>query len=215
MHQRTRGKCSIDRGHWVFKSAVYFITFTHIMKNFLPSIDRREFIKHSGIAVGGTMLFWSGCKSKSNEQWLFLTEAEAQTVIAMSSRVIPTDDMPGAVEAGVVHFIDQQLVGYHKRWSLVYREGLKGIEKISTTLHSKGFSKLLPEQMDSLLEQVEEGSIANDLNPGGTVTRFFNLFIDHCMQGFYGDPRHGGNREWVSYQMLDLPVIDPETVKLS
>ena len=178
-------------------------------------MDRRDFIKHSGVAVGGTVLLWSGCKRKSNEQWLFLTEAEAQMVIAMSSRVIPSDDMPGAVEAGVVHFIDQQLVGYYRRWSLVYREGLKGIEKIATALHAKPFVKLLPEQMDLLLEQVEGGTIATELNPGKSVTRFFNLFIDHCMQGFYGDPRHGGNHDWVSYQMLDIPVIDPETVKIS
>jgi gluconate 2-dehydrogenase gamma chain len=25
------------------------------------------------------------------------------------------------------------------------------------------------------------------------------------MQGFYGDPRHGGNREGVSWKMLGLP----------
>jgi gluconate 2-dehydrogenase gamma chain len=26
------------------------------------------------------------------------------------------------------------------------------------------------------------------------------------MQGFYGDPRHGGNREYASWRMLGVPV---------
>jgi gluconate 2-dehydrogenase gamma chain len=28
---------------------------------------------------------------------------------------------------------------------------------------------------------------------------------DHCMQGYYGSPRHGGNRDFASWKMLGLP----------
>ena len=34
---------------------------------------------------------------------------------------------------------------------------------------------------------------------------FFELILAHCRQGFYGDPRHGGNRNMVSWKMLRLP----------
>jgi hypothetical protein len=34
---------------------------------------------------------------------------------------------------------------------------------------------------------------------------FFCLAVDHTMQGFYGDPRHGGNREGASWKMLGIP----------
>ncbi len=186
------------------------------MKPNQSPIARREFIKRSSLALGGTMLLWSGCKQhKPTAHWQYLTEEEAQIIIAMSSRIIPSDDAPGAVEAGVVYFIDQQLVSYYRRWTLVYREGLKGVEKASETLFSKPFTDLDPQKMDALLEQIEDESIPTELNPGKMLTRFFNLLVDHCMQGFYGDPRHGGNRDWGSYQMLDLRVIDPDTVKLS
>ena len=39
--------------------------------------------------------------------------------------------------------------------------------------------------------------------------RFFNLVIRHSMQGFYGAPRHGGNRNYMSYRMmgLDFPLV--------
>jgi len=28
---------------------------------------------------------------------------------------------------------------------------------------------------------------------------------DHTMMGFYGDPRHGGNKDRVSWKMLGVP----------
>jgi gluconate 2-dehydrogenase gamma chain len=30
------------------------------------------------------------------------------------------------------------------------------------------------------------------------------MLVAHAMQGFYGDPRHGGNRERVSWKMLGV-----------
>jgi gluconate 2-dehydrogenase gamma chain len=43
----------------------------------------------------------------------------------------------------------------------------------------------------------------------GLDRQFFRLIHDHAMQGFYGSPRHGGNKNNVSYKMmrLDYPVI--------
>lgn len=36
--------------------------------------------------------------------------------------------------------------------------------------------------------------------------RFFDMILAHTRQGFYGDPRHGGNREMASWRMLGLPT---------
>ena len=41
----------------------------------------------------------------------------------------------------------------------------------------------------------------------GALKRFFATVIAHTMQGYYGDPRHGGNRDAVSWRMLGVPVI--------
>ena len=41
----------------------------------------------------------------------------------------------------------------------------------------------------------------------GSAKRFFSTVIAHTMQGYYGDPRHGGNRDAVSWRMLGVPVI--------
>ena len=33
---------------------------------------------------------------------------------------------------------------------------------------------------------------------------FFRMLREHTMMGFYGDPRHGGNRDRVAWKMLGL-----------
>jgi len=33
---------------------------------------------------------------------------------------------------------------------------------------------------------------------------FFNLVRSHTFEGYYGSPRHGGNRDAVSWRMLGL-----------
>ena len=54
--------------------------------------------------------------------------------------------------------------------------------------------------MKSMEEGTAEGTIWQDVSSRD----FFRLVRDHTMQGFYGSPRHGGNRDYVSYKMLGL-----------
>ena len=51
----------------------------------------------------------------------FFTAAEAAEVEAMSSRIIPTDETPGAKEAGVVYFIDRALVTFASDSQMLFR----------------------------------------------------------------------------------------------
>jgi gluconate 2-dehydrogenase gamma chain len=54
---------------------------------------------------------------------------------------------------------------------------------------------------------------SNQLNetqwPGGKPSDFFNLVLSHTMQGFYGSPIHGGNKDYMSFEMLriDYPLV--------
>ncbi|MFC2091007.1 hypothetical protein ACFLT1_09565, partial [Bacteroidota bacterium] len=32
----------------------------------------------------------------------------------------------------------------------------------------------------------------------------FRRMIQHTMQGFYGSPRHGGNKNYISYKLMKL-----------
>jgi gluconate 2-dehydrogenase gamma chain len=132
--------------------------------------------------------------SGNGQRWRFFTNAEADLVEAITAQIVPTDGDPGAREAGVVRYIDKQLKGFFRRHQQTYREGLAAIEALA---HPQRFVDLEFAAQTALLERVEKGS--------GAERRVFDLLVSHTMQGFYGDPRHGGNRNGVSWKMLGVP----------
>jgi gluconate 2-dehydrogenase gamma chain len=135
------------------------------------------------------------CGRGSSGGWRFFTDAEARLVDAISALLIPTDEFPGAREAGVVRYIDLQLSQRFRRHQATYRKGLAQVDEISRKACGKPFLELAGEQQNEALIAVEEQSKA-----------FFALILAHTRQGFYGDPRHGGNRDRVSWRMLALPT---------
>ena len=137
--------------------------------------------------------------------WRFLRIDEARTLEAICDRIIPADQDPGAVWAGVVVFIDRQLMGSYRRFRKTYQMGLAGTNTTSAGLYGKPFAELDSQQQDAILQSMEKGQATGDGWKQVSSKAFFDLVVNHTMQGFYGDPRHGGNRERVSWKMLRLP----------
>ena len=125
--------------------------------------------------------------------WRFFTDEEARMVDAICGQLIPADDYPGAKEAGVVHYIDLQLSKRFKKHRAAYRQGLAGVDVASRKAAGKPFTELADAQQIEVLNTVEEQQ-----------KPFFDLIVAHTRQGFYGDPRHGGNRNRASWKMLGL-----------
>ncbi len=128
--------------------------------------------------------------------WRFLTEAEAATLAAMCGQIIPTDQDPGAVELGAVEFVDRQLRGFHKAALPVYREGLAKLDAASVSKCGKTFAQAPSATQLELMKSFEKDKATRE---------FFNMVVAHTMQGFYGGPRHGGNRNAASWKMLGVP----------
>src|ERR1017187_6862617 len=155
-------------------------------------LGRRVFL-HAGLcaAAGATI---ACTKGTAGGDWRFFTPAQAQTVDAICAQLIPADQDPGAKEAGVVNFIDLQLSQRFKKHRAVYRQGVDAVDAASRSKFGRRFVELAAEQQVEVLNVVEENSPV-----------FFDLIVTHARQGFYGDPRHGGNRNMVSWKMLGLP----------
>ena len=114
----------------------------------------------AGVAVGvGTpaalnrVLFGGG----QPPRWRFLTDAEASLLDAVCRQIIPTDQDPGAREAGCVVYIDRQLVGPHQRFADRYRAGLASLAATCQALHGKPFEELSSAEQIKLLEKLETG----------------------------------------------------------
>lgn len=136
--------------------------------------------------------------------WRTLGADEARILTALCEQIIPADDAPGATDAGVVHYIDRQLAGPLKRHRATYTRGLAAVQATSRTLHGTGFAELASADQTALLKAIETGKVPREPWGDPSPQHFMNLLIDHTMQGFYGSPRHGGNKDWASHRMLGL-----------
>jgi gluconate 2-dehydrogenase gamma chain len=108
---------------------------------------------------------------------------QAEIVNAAAGRLIPTDaNGPGAIEAGVVFFIDRQLsASYgltgrryeHGPYAMGaptqgdqsgldmrdrYRLGIQGMEDYARQLYQKGFAELAADQQDRILTDMQAGT---------------------------------------------------------
>ena len=120
-----------------------------------------------------------------------LSAEEAGEIEALASQIIPSDDSPGAREAGVIYFIDRALATFDADKRALYTEGLKRAQATRLELfpNSYGIAGLEPAQQIRLLEAMEK-------------TEFFDLLRTHTILGFFGNPSYGGNRGLVGWKLI-------------
>lgn len=159
----------------------------------MSALRRRRFVQLAGTATAAAVL---GSCGRPESEWRFLTVAEGRTLEALCEQIIPADQTPGAAWAGVVNYIDRQLMGPFRRQRGSYRSGLAALDQEARHFGGAPFAALSPERQTVILSNLQ-----------GENRRFFSMVVAHTMQGYYGDPRHGGNREAVSWRMLGVPVI--------
>jgi gluconate 2-dehydrogenase gamma chain len=95
--------------------------------------------------------------------------------------------------AGVLNYIDLQLTGHYRRHQKMYRDGLKQANELSRTRFGVDLAGAPVHQQFQIATALEENA-----------KPFFDLLRAHTMQGYYGSPRHGGNRAAISWRMLGL-----------
>jgi gluconate 2-dehydrogenase gamma chain len=130
-----------------------------------------------------------------------LDASTAKDVEALTSQIIPSDDGPGAREAGVVYFIDRALATFESDKREAYRSGMKDVRQSRLKLfpRSTNISALTPAQQIELLQAIEK-------------TAFFELLRTHTIWGFVGSPIYGGNRGkvgWAHIGFDDSMVFEP------
>lgn len=167
----------------------------------------------------------------SPQGYRLLNSAEAETLTAMAARLIPADDLgPGAVEAGVVTFIDRELggqFGVAARWYMqgpwlegtpsqgwqlaltpvqIYRAGLLALDRWCQGSKGKRFAELAAADQDEVLSLLEAGKIELGGIPSAT---FFQLLWQNTVEGYLSDPLYGGNRDMAAWRMISFPGSNP------
>jgi gluconate 2-dehydrogenase gamma chain len=174
----------------------------------MSELNRRDFIKSASLAFGSVLLFPS-CLKQKNNSYRFFTPEEALCIIAFCEQIIPKDESLGATDAGVIYYIDRQLSGVFNYYQDTYRNGIKRLQSCCSGKFSKKFESLSANDQLGLMRLLESNELNETEWPGGNPSEFFNLVRSHTMQGFYGSPIHGGNKEFMSFEMLriDYPLV--------
>ena len=127
----------------------------------------------------------------NNEAFSVLSEEEAQEFKAIAARIIPTDETPGATEAGVIYFIDNVLADDREAEHEILRQGMRELQVAAARGISMLpiFFELEPEQQDQLLREVEESP-------------FFGTMRFLTIAGMFSLPEYGGNRDKIGYKLI-------------
>ena len=122
-----------------------------------------------------------------------LSAGEAETVDALSSRIIPSvDKRPGAHEAGVVFFVDRALATFNAGQKKMYAEGLQDLNRRAADMFkATAFSKLTAAQQDEVIRAIEK-------------TPFFQAVRFDTIVGTFALPTWGGNRDHAGWHMIGL-----------
>jgi gluconate 2-dehydrogenase gamma chain len=140
-------------------------------------------------------LAWSAGQAAARGSGAFtvLSAAEADTVDALSSRIIPSvDKRPGAHEAGVVFFVDRALATFNSGRKKMYAEGLQDLNRRAGDMfNGAAFSKLAAAQQDAVIRAIEK-------------TPFFQAVRFDTIVGMFALPTWGGNRDYAGWQMIGL-----------
>jgi gluconate 2-dehydrogenase gamma chain len=136
-----------------------------------------------------------------------LTASEADLLEAIVERLVPSDALgPGAKEARAAHYIDRALGGALAESRQDYAQGLAALDRYARESRGKGFLDLSPTDKDSLLMDVESGSVGPGIFTGSSA-RFFGMVLGHTRQGMFGDPYYGGNANFVGWDLLRYPGV--------
>jgi gluconate 2-dehydrogenase gamma chain len=163
-------------------------------------VNRRSFVvSATGALAALAALDWSevaqaaqhahAAAADASTAFANLTAPQAASITAIAARIVPTDDAPGATEAGVVYFIDRGLGTFLASGRVDFLKGLAEFEAQVTAAHAgDAFAVLQSDTQDAFLRSVETSTFFSQI-------RLWTLF------GMLASPAYGGNRNGVGWKL--------------
>jgi gluconate 2-dehydrogenase gamma chain len=144
-------------------------------------------------------------QAASAAPYVTLTAAEAATLESVVARLIPRDgNGPGALEAGAARYIDGALANALAAQRPAYAAGLAALEAHARAKAGRAFADLPPERQDELIGDLEQNR-APGFTPSSSA--FFELVLGHTLEGTFGDPHYGGNRDFIGWELIGYPGL--------
>lgn len=144
-----------------------------------------------------------------------LSAGQLKTLEAFIDRLVPKDENgPGAVECGAATYIDRALAGALANEKGAFLEGLASVDTLAHSTHNSAFADLAPDVRDELLTSMDNGTAAGFPN----ARPFFNRVRRLTLEGMFGDPYYGGNKNFAGWDLIRYPgprlAVSPDEQKM-
>jgi gluconate 2-dehydrogenase gamma chain len=131
------------------------------------------------------------------------TESQRRCIEAFTDRLIPRDeDGPGAVECGVVEYIDRALADFLTGARPAILAGIDAVDAFSRASQGAPLAELPPDKQDSVLRAIETNAAAG-FDPSSAA--FFAQLRRLTIEGMFCDPSYGGNRNFAGWDLIRYP----------
>ncbi|MEO8020129.1 MAG: gluconate 2-dehydrogenase subunit 3 family protein [Pseudomonadota bacterium] len=142
----------------------------------------------------------AAAQSPANLAYTLLVPADAADLEALTSQIVPSDETPGAREAGVTFFIDRALGSFFAHWRESFTRGLGEFQAACRTQNGDlAFAALPSARQIEFLGAVDR-------------TPFFEQVRLLTLCGMFSSPQYGGNRGGVGWKLIgfeDQHVFEP------
>jgi gluconate 2-dehydrogenase gamma chain len=148
--------------------------------------------------------------TSGSQSFQFLTKQEAADFEAFSAQIIPTDETPGAREAGAVYFADYVLSTINPEQQQDFRNALALLRVASAEAQpgAASFSVLLVDKQIAVMKAMEKGAEGNALVADPTESEAakraeaFGLLRATGLVGTFSDPSLHGNRDQIGWKLI-------------
>jgi len=159
-------------------------------------INRREALRKTSLLMGGALSssmvagILAGCQTEEAAGWQpeFLSKEQADLVAALTQRILPTTDQPGAREANVDQFVDIMLNEFYSdQEKLHFSEGLTAIDKEAQSSFNQSFIDCDAGQQDQILTSSAREAKAQlqQAGPATSEKPFFVMIKELTLVGFF------------------------------
>jgi gluconate 2-dehydrogenase gamma chain len=131
-----------------------------------------------------------------------LSDAQLRLLAAFVDRLIPKDELgPSASECDVPVYINRALGDYLAGEKTAFVEGLEATDALARRTQNAAFADLTPAQQDALLTSMDNG----DADGFPNARAFFNRARRLALEGMFGDPYYGGNKNFAGWDLIKYP----------
>ena len=129
---------------------------------------------------------------------------------AVLDRLIPAgvrDGAPGAREARVLTYVDRHMLEPQlQKYAKLVHHALLVLDRLAGREADMPFHALGGAEQDELLGRFQVGRV-----PGRfPAPRFFAMVHSLALEGFFGDPRQGGNHDRVAWRAIGFDPVCPK-----